>query len=233
MAAVNYSDATVSKWIERMENEARDLEANMAPDAVPHFGTGNAKTRAVNEGTLPLVTCPGCARKSCGKSCYAFRISMQRPNVRSLYAKNTIIRRRDPVDYYARAFASAYLAGAVLRVNESGDFETPAQLRAYLAAARSFSNVKSIAYTRRDFAFEAAREIPENVKLHYSVFTDVDRVAEVNARGLPAACVSADPSAVTGCVNCPHNSNPDWTCSACASAGVCCSSRNNVCFKLS
>lgn len=85
----------------------------------PHIGLGNRKTRCVNEATLPVITChPSCLEK-CVSTCYVINImTWPRPNCRRCQAKNTVLRRIDPVAYYEYFFTEAERLGLPIRLSD-------------------------------------------------------------------------------------------------------------------
>lgn len=235
----------IAKYDEHVETAAYLVE-NVSPFAEVHVGTGNSKTGCVNEATVPGLCCHSSARTSCGISgCYAMTLQALYPAYYWAIVRNTALRRRDAAAYYETFFDAAEAAGLPLRVNESGDFETVDQLRAMFAAARRHPSVVVIGYTKRPELLEAiGAETPDNVFLHYSVWTG-DAAGEALARkyGVPTCTVSAD----WGRVCCPNqivaDNNkyrrahgleplPAWTCAMCAAHGCGCASRRDVVLKL-
>ena len=169
----------------------------------PRAGTSNRKTKMINEGTTPgrCGTCdPSCAG-DCDKFCYAIAHGDGvYPAARENHVINTIARRRDAVAYYRHFFQLAAAAGNDLRVNETGDFETASQVRAFVAVAREFPTVRVIGYSKREALLPeiaAANKLP-NVQLHYSLACCHKGEAVARAAGVPCTCVTFDPAAC-GC----------------------------------
>lgn len=219
-----HSESKTLEWADRLTAELKRVEAEiMKPSAkrlpAPYIGTANGKTGAVNEGTLSLVTCCEHARRTCGRECYAaWHIDVRLPEARVHHAVNTVLRRLAPFAYYCQFFQAAVLAGAVLlRLNETGDFETPEQLEALYRAARIYSHVKVIGYTRRRELAPLLAGAPANVAVRYSVYRDG---LETAPAGVRVAAVSDTRT------NCPSQiaaaRGGTWTCSDCASHGAGC-----------
>lgn len=150
----------------------------------PHIGLGNKKTRCVNEATLPVITChPSCVGK-CASTCYVINImTYPRPNCRRCQARNTVLRRIDPVAYYEYFFAEAERLQLPIRLSDGGDFENEAQVSACFLAAKRHPMVQAIGYTKRIELLEAMQQAPENVHIRYSAW-EGDEVNTARARSL-------------------------------------------------
>lgn len=247
MATINYSDKTLKTWGKNFS--ALIKEYAKVKGLAPHFGTGNEKTHAINEGTLPLVTCDKCAtcEGGCGHSCYALRCAIGRPNVRNCYALNTVLRRRDAVEYYTRAFATARATGALLRLNESGDFENVSQFTAACHVARAYPTVRVITYTHRREIAKLIKTAPKNMSIHYSAWTSCENQTWARKNRVPFAAVAQEPQTIKNAAFCPAQARaalnekriaegldplPAWTCAACAAANIGCASKKNIVFKM-
>lgn len=227
----------VNAAYERLAAAVRAAEG--AKIATPHIGLNNVKTSAVNEGTTPGITCAACAKCSCARECYAiWHEDIFYTACRRNHAENTVLRRRDALAYYRAFFAAAAASGSVLRLNETGDFETVEQLAAAAAAARAFPSVRALAYTRREFA--RGYKLPPNLRVVYSLY----RGADENGDACRACdCVSMVREDITTCpaqiradVNKRRKAEglvplPAWTCAACAAAKIGCWGRSAVVFR--
>lgn len=223
--AAYHDDAAVQAAYDRILAAVKDAEARAAAGDIPapYIGTANVKTGAGNEGTASLVTCCMHARGTCGHECYAaWRIDNRLDEARRHHAENTVIRRLAPFAYYCGFLAFCASRGLILRVNETGDFETPDQLRALIRAAACYPYVHVIGYTRRPEMAPLLRELPDNVDIRYSTYRDGVHTAPAGVR------VAAVDDVRT---NCPSQVAADlgktWTCSQCAACGggCCCKSR--------
>lgn len=170
----------------------------------PHVGLGNRKTRCVNEATLPLVTChPGCLER-CAKTCYVLAIcTFPRPSCRACQARNTVLRRIDPVRYYEHFYREAERRHLPIRLADGGDFENAEQVRACLAAARRHPAVHAIAYTKRVELLPELVDRPPTLHVRYSGWQG-DETGEARARelGFDLAHVVRD-----GSGNCPYQAS--------------------------
>lgn len=194
-----------------------------------HVGTANSKTGAVNEGTSPLVTCSAKACATCGCECYAvWHIDNVYPAARKNHAENTILRRLDPWGYYERVFAVAEKNGAALvRVNETGDFENVEQLAAMCHAAIKRHNMQVIGYTRRNELISALADCPDNVHVRYSLYRDGETTDQGDAvRACRCAAVSETDTTCPAQIAAANGKR--WTCSDCARCKCGCASRRAV-----
>lgn len=225
---------TFEKVVEARERLAAAVEAAAVRiggiwDA-PKFGSGNGKVGAeLTEATMPLITCSGIACRSCGRECYGvWRMAIVYPACAAKYAHNTVVRRLDPKRYYMTLFAQAHAVGAPVRLNENGDFENLEQLRACFAAARKYSTVRALGYTRRPELLDHLADAPENVRILYSCYRDGDQDGE-KIRKAPIAVVSE--TATTCPAQIAAANGKKWTCAACAANGCGCWGRDCVVFK--
>lgn len=192
--------------IELMNADLAFYEAKYAGKftEAPHIGLGNRKTRCVNEATLPIITChPSCLRK-CASTCYVINImTFPRPSCRKCQARNTVLRRIDPVAYYEYFFSEAERQGLPIRLSDGGDFENASQVRACLKAARNHPSVQSIGYTKRIELLPELLNAPNNIHMRYSAWTG-DEVNTQKARelGFDIAWVVTD-----GSGNCPYQNS--------------------------
>lgn len=202
---------------EKQKQHLRELMAAMKADLAeyeakyngkfaekPHIGLGNRKTRCVNEATLPVITChPSCINK-CVSTCYVINImTWPRPNCRRCQAKNTVLRRIDPVAYYEYFFAEAERLGLPIRLSDGGDIENAEQVRALIAAARRHPTVHAIGYTKRIELLPEFTDAPDNLHMRYSAWVgDEVNTAAAHAQGFDVTHVVYD-----GSGNCPYQTS--------------------------
>lgn len=167
----------------------------------PHVGLGNRKTRCVNEATLPIITChPSCLKK-CAGTCYVLRIcTLPRPCCRKCEAKNTVLRRIDPMAYYEHFYREAERLGLPIRLSDGGDFENVEQVEACFAAAGKHPTVQSILYTKRFELLPVMTSHPANVHVRYSSWEgDEKNTEDARSLGFDVTYVVSD-----GSGNCPY-----------------------------
>lgn len=167
----------------------RDLEFfekkyNGVFSELPHVGFGNRKTRCVNEATLPIITChPSCIGK-CAGTCYVLSVcTLPRPSCRKCEARNTVLRRIDPVAYYQHFYKEAERLGLPIRLSDGGDFENAGQVKACILAAERHPEVQAILYTKRVELLTELVHHPENLHVRYSSWKG-DETGEAYARSL-------------------------------------------------
>lgn len=237
--------ARIARYDEHVQ-AARYLVQNVSPFAEVHVGFGNGKTMCTNEASMPGLCCHRSARTTCGISgCYAMTLQGLYPEYYWCLVRNTALRRRDAGAYYETFFVAAEEAGLPLRVNESGEFENAAQLRAMFAAARRHPSVQVIGYTKRpELLSVIGAECPPSVHLHYSLWTgDAEGERLARLHGVPTCTVSEDWSQV----RCPNQliarenkrraklglpALPAWTCRRCAELGKGCACNRDMVLAL-
>ena len=198
-----------------------------------HTGSGNAKTDMMNEGTSSgsCGSCDASCVGDCEGMCYVMtHVDGVRPHCLDRHAENLQARRGDPLAYYETHFSRAEKAGVPLRVNETGDFETVADVKAFMSAAVAHPTVKVVGYTKR-WALLAhvakCNELP-NVQLHFSLACFRKGEATARRLGVPCTSITFDRSEV----NCPAQRLPKgkWHCRMCAERGCGCFSPKDVMF---
>lgn len=167
----------------------------------PHIGLGNRKTRCVNESTLPIITCHPSCMERCVLTCYVINImTYPRPNCRRCQARNTVLRRIDPVAYYEYFFAEAERLQFPIRLSDGGDFENAEQVRACIVAARTHPTVHAIGYTKRIELLPEMQSAPDNLHIRYSAWEgDEENTAKARKLGFDVTNVVFD-----GSGNCPY-----------------------------
>ena len=127
-AAAEYTEqGNVREKIRAAFNAARArLEAG--EEMHVYFSEGNSKTHIPSIDLLPLFTCHGRCRKSCGMikpgkalpECYAAKIANMRPHVLRHYAENTVLAIYRPRQYWQEVRAKMQLS-RYMRLFVSGD----------------------------------------------------------------------------------------------------------------
>lgn len=188
------------------------------------WGLGNAKLNGKGRSgliatwsTLPVATCPGRSKWCAGadpitgeddgkQRCYALRLTKMRPSVRENYERNTGEK------------PTGYPPASVIRIHESGDFDTVDTVNYWVEYARKNPRTLFFAYTRswrvpeiRD-ALEELRGI-ENVQLFASTDPTVE---ELPPAGWRVAFIKGD-ERFSG-YQCPEQDGRKrscWDCSYC------------------
>lgn len=169
-----------------------------------HVQLSNSKTASIGEGTAAGLTCVygGVIRALerggdfdrlpiCFATCYAFRDLMTYLNVFNCQARNTVLREIDAVNYY-RVFARAAVAAGTFRVriNESGDFGSWRNFSAFIKVAREFPAVRFWGYTQLDVRMASPENLPTNVIMRFSTWTDTAMAAALERDGIKTAVAS-------------------------------------------
>lgn len=136
---------------------------------------GNTKLgKGIGKVALPAVqTCPG--RGGCEKVCYAVRLMRIYPSYDQMVQTHLQILENDCDGYFAQVAYDIGINGfGTVRIHESGDFFSVAQIEGWAATAKAFPKTAFFAYTRSwnqaDLvgALEALRALP-NVQLFASI----------------------------------------------------------------
>lgn len=204
--ACHWGDASIERYNELIRRTLHDSFWAVYPEyCAPSYGIANTKTGMVNEGTTPGPE--GTCDKSCQGDCLNFCYAIAHgdgvyPTARENHIVNTIARRRDPSGYYEYFFAAAEKLELPLRINETGDFENEAQIRAFIKSAKRHGTVRVIGYTKRESLLPLVKLANrlENVQLHYSLACCHKGEATARANGVPCTMVTWDARACS----CPY-----------------------------
>lgn len=169
---------------------------------------------------LPLVTCPGCARETCGKNgCYAVKIAVLRPAVAAAYARNTVYRLMDPQGFYSEIVEYMLISGCrFFRFHVAGEISRQSDADAIGTVADICRHTEILTFTKQ---FEMVNDyidrfgdLPENLHI---VFSDWEGLEIDNPYNLPVAIVIGKNDPVPeGVKVCGGN------CFECAAAGSGC-----------
>lgn len=166
----------------------------------PYIGFGNRKTRCCNEYTLPIITCSKSCLTRCVNTCYVIWITTYpRKQSRRCQARNTVLRRIDPMAYYEHFFRVAESKKLPIRLSDGGDFENAQQAQACIAAARAHPSVQAIGYTKRIELLKEFLDSPANLHMRYSAWEGDEKNMELaKSLGFDVTHV------VYGSGNCPY-----------------------------
>ena len=169
---------------------------------------------------LPLVTCPGCARETCGKNgCYAVKIACLRPAVAAAYARNTVYRLMDPRGFYSEIIEYVLITGCrFFRFHVSGEISRQIDADAIATVADICRHCTFLTFTKQyeminDY-IDRAGDLPDNWQVVFSAWKDLPME---NPYDLPVAVV------VEKGEKAPENAHIcGGNCFECAAAGVGC-----------
>lgn len=224
--------------INSYERKVSDLLAELSacPYACSvHIGTGNTKTRMVNEGTSAGVcgTCDGSCVGDCREGCYAIvHGDGIYKEARIAHAENTIVRRNNPTAYYETFFAYAFKKGKGVRINETGDFETVEDVTALMAVAKKYPSVRVIGYTKRANLLSAVADLNKlaNVCIHFSLACNGMNADIAERFGVPVTKIVFN---MEEC-NCPNqiakSHGKNHSCQSCARLGIGCFKNQTIRF---
>lgn len=155
---------------------AADLEAGTLEKAVT-ISAGNRKMGEIaSVSLLPVLTCPGECKTTCGRYCYALKTALFRTSVMKSYAKNTVLALRDPESYWVQVEA-AIKRSRFFRFHVSGDAPNMAYLERMITTAAQNPHCEILAFTKRHVWFNLwvaehggsiAEAIPANLHVLFS-----------------------------------------------------------------
>jgi len=133
---------------------------------------GNVKVGAVPSISLPpVITCA--PKIPCALKCYARKMIARRANIGASYQANLDYLLADPESFFddLSRFLSRS-APALFRFHVSGDFISGEHLGRALSLARSFSEIRFLAFSKRFEFFPSARSLPKNFSLIASLWSN-------------------------------------------------------------
>jgi hypothetical protein len=193
----------------RHEAEAEITEALKAGQDVSglvSISAGNTKMgKVASVSLLPILTCPGRCKGTCGDKCYAKKLAILRPTVARAYARNTAIARLAPTAFF-RAVDKAMASARYFRFHVSGDIPN----RSYLDMVAYLCNVHShcqvLMFTKRyelvNQFIEDGNTLPPNLHCLFSGWTNLfPTESGYNPNRLPETTVYAKAEDI----------KPEWT----------------------
>ena len=170
------------------------------------ISAGNNKMgKVASVSLLPILTCPGRCKGTCGDRCYAKKLAILRPSVAKAYARNTAVARSAPHAYF-KAVRLAMLRSDYFRFHVSGDIPNVQYLRQVVNACTANPHCQVLMFTKR---FELVNayirnhgSLPKNLHCLYSGWTNLHPTEEgLNPYGLPETTVYAKDEDI----------QPEWT----------------------
>ena len=137
---------------------------------------------------LPFLTCPSTCKGTCGKYCYAAKLSLLRPSVLKSYARNTAVALLKPEKYFEQVDKAAHKSKA-FRPHVSGDFMSPEYLGKMFDVSENNKGTKFLSFSKRfewcnDIITE--RGLPGNYHL---LFSGEKNLKPINPHNLPETIV--------------------------------------------
>lgn len=182
------------------------------------ISNSNSKMGAVaSVSTLPLITCPSCCIKTCGKKCYAKKLALLRPSVLRSYAINTAMSLCNPMEYWNQVSKAAG-AFRYFRFHVSGDIIDDVYFSMMIGVAQENPNTQFLCFTKRysivNKYIENHGALPSNLHI---LFSGWQGLKPDNPYNLPE----------TNVFTCEDDFNDDWkvcggNCFNCACRGVGC-----------
>lgn len=175
---------------------------------------GNSKIgRIKNISVAPILSCAGIC-KTCMHHCYDIKAVLQYRNVSKARARNFVLLRDNPMEFYIQARkAIAKQRKGLFRWNVGGELYNLTYLQIIVKLAREFPETRFLLFTKRHFLVNTFCErnggrnaIPENLKLIFSMWPGMEMD---NPYDFPVSCPYPDDKPETW-VECPGN------CETCA-----------------
>ena len=141
------------------------------------ISSGNTKMgKVASVSLLPILTCPGRCKGTCGDKCYAKKLAILRPTVARAYARNTAVARFARSDFF-RAVDKAMAKVEYFRFHVSGDIPTYAYLAEVIRLCRIHSKCQVLMFTKRyEIVNQYIKEngpLPENLHCLFSGWTNL------------------------------------------------------------
>lgn len=141
------------------------------------ISTGNTKMgKVASISLLPILTCPGRCKGTCGDKCYAKKLAILRPTVARAYARNTAVALLAPHAFF-KAVKLAMMKAEYFRFHVSGDIPNAEYLRSVVNACKTAPHCQVLMFTKRFELVNAqiaqAGPLPENLHCLFSGWTNL------------------------------------------------------------
>lgn len=155
---------------------------------------GNSKIgRIKNVSVAPGITCHGVC-STCVEHCYDMKAVLQYKNVVNARARNTVILRYEPMEFFVQALRTAKnQKKGLFRWNVGGEIDSMAHFQMIVKIAELVPGTKFLLFTKRHFLVNSYVEkfgnIPSNLKLIFSVWPGMEID---NPSNFPTSCPYPD-----------------------------------------
>ena len=141
------------------------------------ISAGNTKMgKVASVSLLPVLTCPGRCKGTCGDKCYAKKLAILRPTVARAYARNTAIARFAPHAFF-KAVKMAMQKAEYFRFHVSGDILNPDYLRSVINACKTAPHCQVLMFTKRyemvNAYIDRSGPLPNNLHCLFSGWTNL------------------------------------------------------------
>lgn len=140
---------------------------------------GNEKIgRIKNISVAPVITCKG-ACSVCENHCYDIKAVLQYTDTAKARARNTVILRNDPMEFFVQALRAAKnQKKGLFRWNVGGEIDSMVHFQMIVKIAEMVPETKFLLFTKRHFLVNSYVEkygnIPSNLKLIFSVWPGME-----------------------------------------------------------
>lgn len=200
--------------LEKLYQAKHDAEAEIAAaiqngEDVSKYVTisaGNSKMgKVASISLLPVLTCPGRCKGTCGDKCYAKKLAILRPSVARSYARNTAVYNLAPFAFF-HAVDRAMKKVQYFRFHVSGDIPNSGYFSEVVRACEVNPGVEVLLFTKRyeivNGYIDHRGPLPRNLHLLFSGWTNLFPTdAGYNPHRLPETTVYAKDEDI----------RPEWT----------------------
>ena len=151
---------------------------------------GNEKIgRIKNVSVAPILTCKGVCN-TCVNHCYDLKAVLQYPGTAKARARNTVILRNDPFEFFVQLLHAAQRQRKNLfRLNVGGEIDSLAHLQIIVRVAAMVPKTKFLLFTKKHFLVnsyvETCGKLPSNLKLIFSTWPGM---TVDNPHNFPLSC---------------------------------------------
>ena len=160
-----------------MEEIGEALKAGQDVSRLVTISSGNSKMgKVASVSLLPILTCPGRCRGTCGDKCYAKKLAILRPSVARSYARNTAVALLAPFAFF-RAVDKAMKKAEYFRFHVSGDIPNPGYMTEVALCCSANPHCQVLMFTKRyeivNGYIERHGSLPENLHCLFSGWTNL------------------------------------------------------------
>lgn len=178
----------VKKAIVKLENAMEQYKKEVSLSLC--VSAGNQKIGRINNiSVAPVITCHGIC-KYCKDHCYDLKANLQYPDVVKARARNTVLLRNHPMEFFAQALTAAKRQRkGLFRWNVGGEIDSVCHFEMIVRIAQLVPDTMFLLFTKRHFLVNSWIEkngiIPENLKLIFSVWPGME---VENPYNFPVSC---------------------------------------------
>lgn len=181
-------NAKTKKALEGLKNAMQEYKNDVSLELCVSSGNGKIG-RIKNISVAPLITCHGICG-ACADHCYDIKADLQYPEVMKARARNTVLLRENPMEFFVQALRAAKgQKKNLFRWNVGGEIDSLTHFHIIVKVAEMVPNTDFLIFTKRHYLVngfvDRYGKLPSNLKLVFSFWPGMTMD---NPHNFPVSC---------------------------------------------